>query len=91
MLDYLNVRTEPDYDYTATIDKKYLFNKNICKLLENSCHNNDNDTNNICTDENLKLLKACFIEDFDTVACDYGIKKFTNPGIKHFFKLYRFL
>ena len=59
LLNYFNVKTEPDYDYTATIDKKYLFDKDICKLLENSCRNDDEKIHGKCTDQNENILRAC--------------------------------
>ena len=81
LLDYLNVRVEPDYDFTATIDRKYLFDQDLCKLLDNSCQL-DKDANipSGCTDENEKIIKACLYQDFGENAWDYGIQKYSSPG-----------
>ena len=88
LLDYLNVRVEPDYDFTATIDKKYLFDQDICKLLEYSCQLDKADQIPTgCTDENEKIIKACLFEDFGGNAWDYGIRKHTSPAIRHLSKL----
>ena len=86
LISLLNSRAEPDYDYTDSMDKRYLFKENLCKF-DNSCQKNFNHPDYMCNDEHENIIKQFILTNFTHENLDYGFKQPFSGGMKYVVKL----